>query len=101
MRAKTVYGASHLLQWEVIKWMKDRGVESYDLCGAPHSSRIDDATGSFYGIGRFKTSFNKHVTDYVGCYDMVVRPQAYKLWQRIGQRVTISLHYRLKHDQWF
>jgi len=101
MRAKTVYGASHLLQWEVIKWMKDRGVESYDLCGAPHSSRIDDATGSFYGIGRFKTSFNKHVTDYVGCYDIVVRSQAYKLWQRIGQRVTISLHYRLKHDQWF
>lgn len=101
IREKTVYGASHLLQWEVIRWMKGRGVESYDLCGAPHSSRINDETGPFYGIGRFKTSFNKHVTDYVGCYDVVVNPRAYRLWQRIGQRIVISLNYRLKHDQWF
>ena len=101
IREKIVYGASHLLQWEVIKWMKSRGVESYDLCGAPHSSRINDETGPFYGIGRFKTSFNKQVTDYVGCYDIVVNPRAYHLWQRIGQRIVISLHYRLKHDQWF
>lgn len=101
IREKTVYGASHLLQWEVISWMKARGVESYDLCGAPHSSRINDETGPFYGIGRFKTSFNKHVTDYVGCYDVVVNPRAYRLWQRFGQRIVVSLNYRLKHDQWF
>lgn len=101
VRERTVYGASHLLQWEVIKWMKSHGVESYDLCGAPHSSRIDDESGSFYGIGRFKTSFNKHVTDYVGCYDIVVKPYAYHQWRQIGQRLVVSLNYRFKHDQWF
>jgi lipid II:glycine glycyltransferase (peptidoglycan interpeptide bridge formation enzyme) len=100
-RKKTVYGASHLLQWEVIKWMKAHSVESYDLCGAPHSSHINDESGAFYGIGRFKTSFNKHVTDYVGCYDIVVKPRAYQIWQRIGQRLALSLNYRFKHDQWF
>jgi len=101
MRAKTVYGASHLLQWEVITWMKAHGVESYDLCGAPHSSKVNDEAGPFYGIGRFKTSFNKHITDYVGCYDIIVRPHTYKIWQKIGQRFVVSFNYRLRHDQWF
>lgn len=101
VRERTAYGASHLLQWEVIRWMKARGVESYDLCGAPHSSRVNDESTAFYGVGRFKTSFNKHITDYIGCYDAVVNPRAYRTWQRIGERITISLNYRLKHDQWY
>ena len=101
VRAKTAYGASHRLQWEIIKWMKERGVESYDLCGAPHSSEVNNPDSSFYGIGRFKTSFNKHITDYIGAYDLIVNPTKYKLWQKIGQRLAISLSYRLKHRQWF
>ena len=101
IREKTVYGASHLLQWEVIKWMKDRGVTSYDLCGAPPSSAIRDESHPFYGIGRFKTSFNKTVTDYVGCYDFVIRARSYRWWRKFGQRLAISLSWRLKHRQWF
>lgn len=100
LREKVVYGASHLLQWEVIKWMKERDVTSYDLCGSPHSTEINDTKNPFHGIGRFKTSFNKHVTDYVGCYDIVVRPHAYKLWRSYGQRIATSLSWRLKHRQW-
>lgn len=101
VREKTAYGASHLLQWEIMKWMKSRGVTSYDLCGAPHSSQIDDPTHPFHGVGRFKTSFNKRVTDYIGAHDLIVQPSKYKIWQKIGQRLTISLSYRLKHRQWF
>ncbi|MEO8911369.1 MAG: peptidoglycan bridge formation glycyltransferase FemA/FemB family protein [Candidatus Saccharimonas sp.] len=101
IRAKTVYGASHLLQWEVMKWMKQHKVTSYDLCGTPHSQDINNKKHSFYGIGRFKTSFNKSVTDYVGCYDLVVKPGVYRVWQKIGQRLTLSLSYRLKRQQWF
>ncbi|MCA9336433.1 peptidoglycan bridge formation glycyltransferase FemA/FemB family protein [Candidatus Saccharibacteria bacterium] len=101
VRKKTAYGASHLLQWEIITWMKERGVTSYDLCGAPHSSAINDESHKFYGVGRFKTSFNKHVTDYVGCYDLVVNPGAYKRWQQFGQRLIVSLTWRLKQQQWF
>lgn len=101
VRERTAYGASHLLQWQVITWMKAHGVTSYDLCGAPHSSRVNDESGAFYGIGRFKTSFNKHVTDYVGCYDIVVQPRAYRAWRRWGERIVVSLTYRLRHDQWY
>ena len=101
VRHKTAYGASHLLQWEVMQWMKQRGVTSYDLCGAPHSSHINDQNHSFYGIGRFKTSFNKHVTDYIGCYDIIVDQRAYKRWQKYGERIALSLSWRLKHQQWY
>lgn len=101
IRQKTVYGASHLLQWEVMKWMKERGVESYDLCGSPHSSDVDNPNNSFHGMGKFKTSFNKHVTDYVGCYDVVVRAKRYSYWQRYGERLALSLSWRLKHRQWY
>ncbi len=81
--------------------MKERGVESYDLCGAPHSQEVNNPDIPLYGIGRFKTSFNKHITDYIGAYDLIVNPTKYKLWQKIGQRLAISLSYRLKHRQWF
>lgn len=101
LREKIVYGASHLLQWEVMKWMKERGVVSYDLCGSPHSSEVDDPNNPFHGIGRFKTSFNKHVTDYVGCYDIVLRSRSYNVWQAFGERAVISLTWRLKHHQWY
>lgn len=101
IRERTAYGASHLLQWVIMTWMSERGVTSYDLCGAPHSSRINDESHPFYGVGRFKTSFNKHVTDYVGCYDLPVKPLQYKLWSKIGQRLVISLTWRLTHAQWF
>ena len=101
IREKITYGASHLLQWEIMSWMKTQGVTSYDLCGTPHSSAIDDPSHKFHGVGRFKTSFNKHVTDYVGAYDLVVNPRAYHRWQQFGQRLTVSLSWRLKKRQWF
>jgi lipid II:glycine glycyltransferase (peptidoglycan interpeptide bridge formation enzyme) len=101
VRERTAYGASHLLQWHAIQWMKDRGALVYDFCGAPHSRVITDESHPFYGIGRFKTSFNKHVTDYIGCYDIPVNSAKYALWQKLGQRLAISLSYRLKHQQWF
>lgn len=101
VRDHPVYGASHLLQWEIMKYMKSEGVTSYDLCGAPHSSQIHDESNHLYGIGRFKTSFNKHVTDYVGCYDIVVRKTAYRVWWRVGQRLAVSLSWRLNRQQWF
>ncbi|MBC7764813.1 peptidoglycan bridge formation glycyltransferase FemA/FemB family protein [Microbacteriaceae bacterium] len=101
VRERTVYGASHLLQWHAIHWMKAHGALVYDFCGAPHSSVIGDESHPFYGIGRFKTSFNKHVTDYIGCYDIPVNTTKYAIWQKIGQRLAVSLSYRIKHRQWF
>lgn len=98
VRERTVYGASHLLQWHVIKWMKEKDVTIHDLCGAPPSDQINNPDHPHYGIGRFKTSFNKEVTDYVGAYDIVIKPSAYKLWRKLGERIVTRL-YDLRHHE--
>lgn len=98
VRQRTTYGASHLLQWEVIKWAKTQGACLHDLCGAPPSDQINNPDHPHYGIGRFKTSFNKQVTDYVGAYDIVIRPLAYRFWQQFGERLASKLHRLVKKE---
>lgn len=101
IREKVVYGASHYLQWEVIKWAKSQGSLVHDLCGTPPSDKISDKSHPHYGIGRFKTSFSKQVTDYIGVYDLPVKNMAYKIWNKIGERVTLRLHRQRHHENWY
>jgi lipid II:glycine glycyltransferase (peptidoglycan interpeptide bridge formation enzyme) len=101
VRERPAYGASHLLQWRVIEWAKSEGSRIHDLCGAPPSSEINNPNHPYYGIGRFKTSFNKEVTDYVGAYDIIIRPFAYKIWARIGERVVLRLYMKRHHESYY
>lgn len=87
LREKQAYGASHALQWEVLRWANERGATVHDLCGAPPSSRIDDTDHPLHGVGRFKRSFQPEVTDYVGAYDVPLRPGAYRVWASVGDRL--------------
>jgi lipid II:glycine glycyltransferase (peptidoglycan interpeptide bridge formation enzyme) len=101
VRERTAYGASHLLQWHVMTWAKEKGSLIHDLCGAPPSDQINNPDHKHYGIGRFKTSFNKEVTDYVGTFDLVVRPAQYKVWRKIGERLTVRLYWQRHHESWY
>lgn len=101
IRNRTVYGASHLLQWEVIKWAKENGSLLHDFCGAPPSDQINNPDHPHYGIGRFKTSFNKEVTDYIGAYDLPVNPPVYALWSRIGERLYLRVYRALHHESYY
>lgn len=101
IRNRTVYGASHLLQWEVIKWAKEKGSLMHDFCGAPPSDQINNPDHPHYGIGRFKTSFNKEVTDYIGAYDLPINPPIYTLWSRIGERFVLRLYRALHQESYY
>ena len=101
VRERTVYGASHLLQWEVIRWAKEKGSLIHDFCGAPPSDQINNPNHPHYGIGRFKTSFNKEVTDYVGAYDMPINSLVYKLWSQVGERLTLRVYRALHHESYY
>jgi lipid II:glycine glycyltransferase (peptidoglycan interpeptide bridge formation enzyme) len=101
VRERPVYGASHLLQWRIIEWAKSRGSQLHDLSGAPASDQINNTEHPYYGIGRFKTSFNKEVTDYVGTYDIVIRPYRYDAWTKIGERLAIRWHYARRHESFY
>lgn len=101
VRKRTAYGASHLLQWHVIKWAKGKGAKLHDFCGSPPSDEINNPSHKHYGIGLFKTAFNKTVTDYIGCYDYVINPIKYKLWIKLGEKIAHRIHYYKKHDSYY
>lgn len=100
-RERTVYGASHLLQWRVIEWAKAHGSQVHDLCGVPPAAEISNPDHPHYGLGRFKTSFNKSVTEYVGVYDIPISPRGHKLWKSIGERMVLSWHSQVYHENFY
>lgn len=101
VREKTVYGASHLLQLYVMQWARRQGSKMHDLCGSPPSDQIGNKDHPHYGIGLFKTSFNKQVTDYVGAFDLVVSPTKYRWWKQFGERMVKRRWWRKHHESWY
>ncbi len=94
------YGDSHLLQWTAINQLKAEGITEYDFCGTPPAERLKDKSHPHHGMGLFKTSFTKTVTDFAGCYDLVLSPVKYRLWNAAGERIARQLYWR-KHQQPF
>lgn len=98
VRERTAYGASHLLQWHVIQWAKEHGSLTHDLAGVPPIKDIKDTTHPFSGLARFKTSFNKEVTQYVGAFEVPVRPLKAALWHRLVEKIVRKLYFK-RHKQ--
>lgn len=101
IRNRTVYGASHLLQWHVITWAKEKGATLHDFCGAPPSDQIDQPDHPLYGVGRFKLSLSRTVVDYIGCYDDVLNRPAYHAWIKIGERLYRHFYYKQTKDYYY
>ncbi|KQO01520.1 methicillin resistance protein [Arthrobacter sp. Leaf234] len=99
---RTQYGDSHLVQWTAINDLKDEhGIVEYDFCGTPPSDRLKDTTHPHHGLGLFKTSFTKTVTDYAGCYDLVVSGWKYRVWNTIAERAARQIHWRRTHQPFY
>ncbi len=88
--------APYALQWEIIRWLKGRGVASYDLHGTPPAAEIDNPAHPLAGLARFKTGFQPNITEFVGTYDIVLSARAYAVWRRIGERLAVTFQYRAK-----
>lgn len=101
LRERPVYGVSHFLQWNVITWAKSRGALIHDFCGSPPSDQIKNPNHPYYGFGRFKTSFSKDVVDFVGVYDIVVRPPQYRLWSAFGEKIALRLNWKRHHESYY
>lgn len=101
VRQRTAYGASHLLQWHVIEWAKSQGALVHDFCGSPPSDEIGNPEHPHYGVGLFKLSFSKNVSDFIGCYDYVLSPTRYKAWVKLGERVHRRLYFKRTKDYYY
>lgn len=96
VREHTEVQAPYALQWEIMRWLKSHGITEYDLHGTPPADQIDNPKHPLAGLARFKTGFQPNITEYIGTFDLVLDPQKYDLWCRIGERLSTSYEYRIK-----
>lgn len=92
--------APHLLQWEVMRWLRARGVEFYDLVAVPPADQVTDSHPLF-GLYRFKSGFSDAITEFVGTWDFPVQRRRYDLWERAGERVAHAWCNRVRHDLFY
>jgi lipid II:glycine glycyltransferase (peptidoglycan interpeptide bridge formation enzyme) len=89
--------APHLLQWEVMRWLRARGIESYDLVAVPPASELTPSHPLF-GLYRFKSGFSERITEYLGTWDLPIARRRYAAWNAIAERAAHQWAYRIRHD---
>jgi peptidoglycan pentaglycine glycine transferase (the first glycine) len=78
---------TYLLQWEAIRWAKQRGCQVYDLWGVPDypetelEARFLDRSDGLWGVYRFKRGFGGQLRRTIGTWDRIYQPLLYKLYQ--------------------
>jgi lipid II:glycine glycyltransferase (peptidoglycan interpeptide bridge formation enzyme) len=102
-RAYYLYGAStdkernrmpaYLLQWEAMKWAKDRGCKEYDLWGVPDEdeaileANFEKRQDGLWGVYRFKRGFGGQLKRAAQAMDRVYHPLMYWAYLKfIGNR---------------
>lgn len=91
----------YALQWEIMRWLKSRGVTEYDLHGVPPADQIDNPNHPLAGLARFKTGFSPEVVEFIGTYDIVVHRASYAVWRACGERLTMAYLSRVKKQLFY
>lgn len=92
--------APYLLQWEVMRWLKAKGVEIYDLHGVPSTDKLEDETHPLHSLAHFKLGFNQQVTEYVGTWDLPLN-FPYGIWRSYGERLAMIYSHRIKKQLFY
>lgn len=101
VRERTTYGASHLLQWYMIEWLKKQGVTTYDLCGTPPAAQQNDTSHKLYGVGRFKAGFVRDTTEYIGTFDDIIQPVLGMFWHKKGEYLAQAFYRRILRKNYY
>jgi peptidoglycan pentaglycine glycine transferase (the first glycine) len=104
-----MYGASsdekrnlkpnYLLQWEVMRWARERGLTHYDMVGVPKAEDLDESS-SLWGVYKFKEGFGGEIVDSLGCFDLPVRRGRAAAWYEF-EPVYYRLYYKLRNNVFY
>jgi lipid II:glycine glycyltransferase (peptidoglycan interpeptide bridge formation enzyme) len=91
-KAQYMYGASgnqkrnlmapYLLQWEGMRWARERGARIYDLWGIP--DRLEE-NEELWGVYRHKRGYGGEIVRYAGAFDMIQTPIRHFALERIAR----------------
>ena len=83
---------TYLLQWEAIRWAKQKGCKVYDMWGVPDApetvleENFLNRSDGLWGVYRFKRGFGGDIRRTIGAWDRVYRPIPYKLYEVLVSR---------------
>ncbi|HSD98252.1 MAG TPA: peptidoglycan bridge formation glycyltransferase FemA/FemB family protein [Patescibacteria group bacterium] len=80
--------SSNLMMWDVIMFGKKMGLKLFDMWGSLGPN--PDTKDSWYGFHRFKQGYGPELVEFVGSYDLVIRPLLYQ-----GYKITDMLRWLL------
>jgi peptidoglycan pentaglycine glycine transferase (the first glycine) len=78
---------TYLLQWEAIRWAKNKNCKAYDLWGVPDQPETIlektflERSDGLWGVYRFKRGFGGDIRRTIGTWDRIYQPLLYKLYQ--------------------
>jgi len=74
--------APNLLLWEIVRWAKKKGIKKFDLWGAmgPPPAGGPDTKDPWYGFHRFKEGYHPELVEFIGSFDLVIKPFIYRLY---------------------
>jgi lipid II:glycine glycyltransferase (peptidoglycan interpeptide bridge formation enzyme) len=81
--------ASNLMMWEAIRLGKKHGCRMFDMWGS--LGPVPDSKDPWYGFHRFKQGYGGELTEFVGTYDLVVRPTLYQIYMMAEKLRWIGL----------
>jgi lipid II:glycine glycyltransferase (peptidoglycan interpeptide bridge formation enzyme) len=71
--------ASNLMMWEVIKFGKNLGLKNFDMWG---SLGLDaNPNDPWFGFHRFKQGYGPNLIEFLGSYDLVIKPKMYRIYK--------------------
>jgi len=71
--------ASNLMMWEAIRFGKKEGCQTFDLWGTPGPN--PKPNDPWYGFHRFKMGYHPQITEFIGTYDLVLKPRLYQFYK--------------------
>ena len=90
--------APHLVQWEAMRWLRARGVRSYDLFAVPSQEQSAAGDHPLGGLLQFKAGFTADIREFVGTWELVLDERRHRLWRRAGEPLARRLRWRLRGD---
>lgn len=71
--------ASNLMMWEAMKFGKKLGCKQFDMWGS--LGLEPNKKDPWYGFHRFKEGYGGDLIEFLGTYDLVLKPQVYQLYR--------------------
>lgn len=90
--------APHRLQYEGMVWAHEQGAMRYDMVAVPPKDRLEPKH-PHYSLYQFKSGFEPEITEFVGCWSMVLNSRA-KVWLKT-ERYYNAIYSRIKRNLFY